>query len=190
MVWWSDKREYNTERYLSTAEASTTRGVSVSCSRSESQCATHVPDSWLQSTEKRIITRDGKATTPPPPRQYSAPLIIAFFYTFPDKQQVGRLREWADRSSFYNRDRRNNYVHEKFGVWISWERLFEFGTAQPFFPPGSAGNFASGTALIQTPNFSCAEPNAEIIITYFTSSFGFRFFLQAVLVQTELSSAN
>ena len=35
------------------------------------------------------------------------------------------------------------------------ERLFEFGTAQPFFPPGSAGNFAFGTAFIQTPKLSC-----------------------------------
>ena len=32
-----------------------------------------------------------------------------------------------------------------------------------------------GMALIQTPKLSCAEPNASIIITYFTSSFGFRF---------------
>ena len=31
---------------------------------------------------------------------------------------------------------------------------------RPFFPPGSAGNFTFGTALIQTPNLSCAEPNA------------------------------
>ena len=34
------------------------------------------------------------------------------------------------------------------------ERLFQVGTAQPFFPPGSAGNFGFGTALIQTSNFS------------------------------------
>ena len=34
------------------------------------------------------------------------------------------------------------------------------GPAQPFFPPSSAGNFDFGATLIQTPNFSCAEPNA------------------------------
>ena len=37
---------------------------------------------------------------------------------------------------------------------------FEFGTDQPFFPAGSAENFAFGKALIQMPNLSCAEPNA------------------------------
>ena len=37
---------------------------------------------------------------------------------------------------------------------------FQFGKAQPFFPPGLAGNFDFGTALIQAPNFSCAEPNS------------------------------
>ena len=36
---------------------------------------------------------------------------------------------------------------ENFGVRISSERLFEFGTAQPFLPPGSAGNFAFGTGF-------------------------------------------
>ena len=34
------------------------------------------------------------------------------------------------------------------------EWLFQFGMAQPFFPPGSAGNFGFGTALIQKSNFS------------------------------------
>jgi len=54
------------------------------------------------------------------------------------------------------------------------KRLFQFGTAQPFFPPSLAGNFGFGTAaLIQTPNFPCPEADAKIIIfiTYFSSSF-------------------
>ena len=37
--------------------------------------------------------------------------------------------------------------------------------------PGISPLERLGTALIQTPNFSCTEPNALIIITYFVSSF-------------------
>ena len=36
----------------------------------------------------------------------------------------------------------------------------KIGIAQPFFPLGTAGNLAFEMALIQTPNLSCAEPNA------------------------------
>ena len=48
----------------------------------------------------------------------------------------------------------------KYGVWINLERLIEFGPAQPFFPPGLAGNNGCGPALIQTPIFTPAESNA------------------------------
>ena len=33
------------------------------------------------------------------------------------------------------------FMSPTFGVWIDYERLFQFGTAQPFFPPIPAGNF-------------------------------------------------
>ena len=71
-----------------------------------------------------------------------------------------------------------NQVHENLGVWISLEGLhvFQFGTAQP---------------LIQTLNFSCAEPNAYIIITYFASKLTeLSIFLPLNLVQLELRSVS
>ena len=37
------------------------------------------------------------------------------------------------------------------------ESVGEFGSAQPFFPPSSAGNFGFETALIKTSNFSRTE---------------------------------
>ena len=54
------------------------------------------------------------------------------------------------------------------------ELLFQFGATQPFFTLRPAGHFDCGRTLeyllIQTPNFSCTEPNALIIITYFHRS--------------------
>ena len=50
---------------------------------------------------------------------------------------------------------------------VNYEQII--GTAQPFLPASSAGNFGFGTVLIQTSNFYV--PNLKI--TYFTSSLHF-----------------
>ena len=48
-----------------------------------------------------------------------------------------------------------------------------------------------GTALIQTTNFSCTEPNAYIIITYFVSSFTEMSIIRLLnLVELQLRSAS
>ena len=46
-----------------------------------------------------------------------------------------------------------SYIHLKYGAAesIRAKQLIAFGSAQPFFTPGSAG---SGTAVIRTPNFT------------------------------------
>ena len=42
-----------------------------------------------------------------------------------------------------------NWDHEKYGVWINYDRLLEIGIAEPFFLPSSALNFGFGTVLTQ-----------------------------------------
>ena len=42
-----------------------------------------------------------------------------------------------------------NWDQEKYGVWITYERLLEIGIAEPFFLPSSALNFGFGTVLTQ-----------------------------------------
>jgi len=37
---------------------------------------------------------------------------------------------------------------------IHAKQLIAFGSAQPFFTPGSAGNSGCGMAVIRTPNFT------------------------------------
>ena len=68
-------------------------------------------------------------------------------------------------------------VFERISVWnLECLHVFQFGTAQP---------------LIQTLNFSCAEPNAYIIITYFASKLTkMSIFLPLNLVQLELRSVS
>ena len=39
------------------------------------------------------------------------------------------------------------FMSPKFGVWIDYERLFQFGMAQPFFPPSPGGNADFGATL-------------------------------------------
>ena len=46
-----------------------------------------------------------------------------------------------------------NQVNEKFGVWINSERLFQYGTVQPFFLPRIWNGFDLDAKL------SCTEPN-------------------------------
>ena len=46
-----------------------------------------------------------------------------------------------------------NQVNEKFGVWINSERLFQYGTVQPFFLPRIWNGFDLDNKL------SCTEPN-------------------------------
>ena len=41
------------------------------------------------------------------------------------------------------------FMSPNFGVWIDYERLFQLGKAQPFFPLSPAGNFAHEATLEQ-----------------------------------------
>jgi len=58
-----------------------------------------------------------------------------------------------------------NTLNYKYGVWINYERLFQLETAQPFFPSGLAGKLGIRTALVQTKNFSCADPMHRLFPT-------------------------
>ena len=73
-------------------------------------------------------------------------------------------------------------------VCFNLERLSRsFRLAQPEISPLER----FGTALIQTPNFSCTEPSAQIIITYFVSSLTeISFFRLLNLVQLQIRSAS
>ena len=67
------------------------------------------------------------------------------------------------------------------------------GSAVLFAQPGQEFRLCIdfGTPLIQTANFSCTEPNAEILIMYFVSSLtGMRIFRLLNLVRLELRSAS
>lgn len=57
----------------------------------------------------------------------------------------GRLQEYSggglQRSRFRSRiSHKPSGTHVKYGVWINSKWIIEFGSAQSFFPPGSAGN--------------------------------------------------
>ena len=71
---------------------------------------------------------------------------------------------------------------------FNWERL---SRSFRLVRPGIRLWSDVGAALIQTPNFSCTEPNAEIIITYFVSSLTeMTIFRLLNLVQLQLRSAS